>query len=222
MSFRKFIPEQVFRNSNADNFVKVLDGIEEEKTAIIEKSFRSLKTPLDTNLEWLRKRCEEYGYPKVPFDFTKEQLDAMLLNVENVMALKGSKMGLYYWLWTLTFGKITIDDSQFYPKGRYIIPNDFGFGYVSHVYLPTTPIPIPAPQITYTLYLFSDVLDFGKQKLTVTIETKYWNKQSMRDYITDNFRKFVSFIDQNAEIVITFLPGVYNTYSEPYQPFVIP
>ncbi len=213
MPFRNSIPAGVFVNQNAEKLVKVFDELEAYKTQEIEKVMRSTKTPLHTNLEWLRKRVEDYGYPIVPYDFTKEQLDAMLLNVENVMALKGSKMGLYYWIWTLTFGNITIDDSNFFPSQDYIIPSDLLFGYVSHI--------VDAGD-SQTLYLFGDANNFGFQVLDITIETKYWQMQSLIDYIQANIKKFISFVDSNAQINITFTPGVYTPYAEPNQFFVIP
>lgn len=213
MQYRKQIPSKLAdENENVDSLINVMDGFEQAKTEVVEKAVRFNKAPLLTDLRWLRKKAEDLGWPPIPDDFTKEQLDAMILNAEHVMALKGSKQGLHYWLWVLTFGNITIDDSAFYPLNKYIIPSDDFYGYVSHF----------EPLEDYDLFLFSDVSDFGTQTLTVGIETKYHYMRSLRDYIINNLQAFISFVDDSFTFNLSLEPGVYNTYSEPYQYFVIP
>lgn len=212
MRYRNQIPPALLLSPDADKFVLVLDGLEQYKESIVEDSTRFYRPPVFTDLKWLRKKVEDLGYPPVPTDFPKEILDAMLLNAQNVMALKGSKLGLTYWLWTLTFGGITVDDSQFYPLGDYIIPSDLDFGFVSEV----------APLTSDTLYLFSDAADFGVQILTIGIATKYVYMLTLRNYIHKHIKEFISFADDNTQINITFVPGTYQSLPDPYQYFVIP
>lgn len=213
MQYRNQIPGKLIdENENVDNIVSVFDGLEAYKTEIVEKAVRFNKPPLLTDLSWLRKKAEDLGWPPIPADFKKDQLDAMILNANNVMALKGSKMGLKYFLWVLTFGDITIDDSAFYPQGEYIIPSDNYYGFVSHF----------TPLESYNLYLFSDFTDFGTQSLTIDIATKYHYMVSLKEYILKNIQSFLSFTPDDFVPTITFAPGPYITYSEPYQYFVIP
>lgn len=211
MKYSNQIPANLLDNPNAGKLVRVLDELELHKTILLEKALRFYRPILSTDLLWLRRKLEDYGYPKVPSDFTKEQLDAMLLNVQHVMALRGSKEGLIYFLWVLTFGEITVDDSGLYPQSNYIIPGDTYYGYVSHI----------QPFNPSNLYIFSGVESFGTQTLTVTIKTKYHYMSTLRQYIKDHIREFLNFTDDNVQISITFLPGPYQTYSQPYQLFTI-
>ncbi len=250
MNYSDRVPPELLANPNVENFLKVLDETEKYKEQIVEKSVRFYKAPLLTELALLRSKIKDYGYPAVPEEFPKEILDAILLNMENIMALKGSKVGLQYWLWTLTFGTITVDDTAFYPQGNYIIPSDVdgtgndvnntGYGYVSFLEDNHSSDALP-PGMTspewYTepyqpLTLFSDVSDFGTQTLIIDIATKYHWLIPLRDFITNNIKKFISFADDNAVITVNFTPGAYvpvNTGILPYtldpeinQYFVIP
>lgn len=213
MQYRNQIPETLLSdNTQLDNFVSVLDGVEVYKTGIVEKAIRFNKAPLLMDLSWLRKKAEDLGWPPVPADFTKEQLDAMILNAEHVMALKGSKMGGVYWLWAITLGNVTVDDTDFYPQGEFIIPSDDYYGYLSHI----------QSLQAYDLYLFDDYVDFGTQILLIDIATKYHYQASLREYILTNIKEFISFVPEGWEPTLNITPGPYYAYSEPFEYFLIP
>lgn len=212
MSYRKEIPEVLFEdNTPLDNFVKVLDGVEEYKVGEIEKSARFLKTPLLSDLLWLRKKAEDYGYKNLPNNLVKEQLDALILNANDIMACKGSYEGLYLWLWSLTFGNITINSISFFPLPNYIQLSDLTYGFVSEI----------NPVNNTTLYLFSGVGNFGSSVLDVVINTKYYLQPNLKEYIENHIKDHVGFLDINAVVTITLNNGVYNTSTHPYQYFVI-
>jgi len=214
MRFKKQIPPFVDTNEHATKFISVLDGMQEYKEALVEDYTRFYNTPLLTNLLFLRKKAEAYAHPRIPEDFKKEQLDALILNSNDIMALKGSYQGLRLWLWCLTFGNITDNYGDFYPIINYIIPSDEEYGYLSNVVPPET-----EPR---TLYLFSGADNFGTQSLSISITTKYHWMVSLKKYIEDNIREFIGFTDANTTITIELLPGAYVTNSFPNQYFVIP
>lgn len=213
MNFSDQAPDGLNISVNWQKLIKVFDELTLYKNKEFHKLQRFYRPPLLTNLNYLRKLVFELGYPKVPTDFPKEILDAMRLNAENVMALKGSRMGLPYWLWVMTFGNISVDDSNFYPHSDYIILSDEERGYVSHT--PENDADFDPP-----LYLFSDAANFGNQELIINIETKYYNLASLEEYLNTHIKEFIHFVDANAVITITLSPGVYTPYDKPYQYFV--
>jgi hypothetical protein len=136
----------------------------------------------------------------------------MLLNAQTVMALKGSKLGLKFFLWVLTVGDITVDDSSFYPATDFIRLSDTYYGYVSNI------DPLASPD----LFLFSGSDNFTIQELTIDIATKYDSLTSMQTYIQDHIKKFISFASDSAVITINFTNGPYVVLPEAEQYFVIP
>ncbi len=212
MKFRNRIPENILlENPNADKFVTVLDKLNEFKELEVLKHSRFYRSVLLTDYKFLKKRIENYGYPPIPGDFPISVLYNMILNADAVMSLKGTKLGLEYWLWVMTEGEVTVDDSAFYPQGEHIILSDLVDGYVSHF----------DPLETPDLFLFSDISDFGTQVLTIDIETPHSAITSLENYINDNIKDFISFVSDSATITINFTSGPYVPYAKPYQYFVI-
>lgn len=209
MLFSTQIPEKLLESPSAANFVKVLDELQAFKDFTINKANRFYNPVLLTDLKFLRYLVNDYGYPTVPADFPKEILDNMVLNVENVFKLKGSKMGLDYLLRVLTCGLPIIDDSQFYPKSAYIIPDDYAeAGYIFS----------PQDYPFKTLYLFNGGDYFALRQLVIGISTPYYYLESLKKYIQDNILKFIGFVDANTTVTITFTQGPYvpNPYANQY------
>lgn len=211
MKFRDHIPPSVLENYEVDRLIQVLDELQTYKEISLYKVERG-QTVVGDNLSYLRKRLEDYGHPPIPEDFPKEVVDALLLNSANIMRLKGSRLGLRLWLWCLTFSEPVIDDSSFYPIPSYIILGDHqSNGFVSHL----------SVDFGYDLYLFSgNAIDFGNSVLLVELPTKYHYMKSLRQYINDNIRKFLSFVSEDADIQVSFSPGSYTSFDEAYPYFV--
>ena len=214
MLFSERIPEVYKRSLNAVKLVKVLDSLEQHKKLLVEKHTRFYNSPLLADKKFLRKKLEDYKHPAIPEDFHKEQLDALLLNSNDIMALKGSYQGLHLWLWCLTFGNVTNNYADFYPTRDFIVPNEVDtYGYVSN---------IAPPDDFMTLYLFSGVDNFGQQSLSISIDTKYHYMTTLKKYILDNIREFIGFTDANTIITVELYPGIYNSDPFPNPYFVIP
>lgn len=209
MNFRDSTPEQVFINPNADSFISVLDGLKTYEDLALKKACRFFHPAISTNLDFLRKKVADYGYPPVPEDFPKDVLDALILNAKYNMDLRGSLEGLELWLWCLTFGEITIDASGFYPQPDYILLSDIYYGYASHV--------SPIDAVTYNLYLFTGTDNFGDQEIVIDIVTKYSSNDSIKDYIEANIREFLMFTADDTTITINYTNGPYVTLDTPYQ-----
>jgi hypothetical protein len=218
MKFRDQIPEDLFENPYLEKFITLLDELNNYKQSIINKSLRFYRSPLNTNTYFLKRRLEDdYGFPTIPIDFPKDVMDALLLNAEDINAMRGSIQGLRTWLWCLTFGNIVIDDSLFYPVTEFISLSDQQKGFVSK----TDPLYPNTPQDP-DLFLFDDLNQFGTSILNITIDTMYHNHPSIPTYINTHIKKYLTFVTSNAVINVTLNPGVYVTNTDPYQYFVKP
>lgn len=215
MRYSERTPKVVLENSViARKYILLFDEIEKHKESLVEKHTRFYNSPLLTDLRMLRKKLEDYGHPPIPHEFHKDQLDALMLNSNDLMAMKGSYKGLRLWLWCLTFGAITDNYEDFYPVRNFIIPNEVDtYGYVSNV--------VP-PDDFMTLYLFSGADNFGHQVLNISIDTKYHWMLPLKKYIEENIFQFIGFVDANSTITVELLPGIYNDDPFPNQYFVIP
>lgn len=208
MLYSKQIPEAFQLSPDSQDFIKVLDGLQQYKDGIIFKSTRIYNPVLLTNRGFMRKFLKEFGWPDIPEDFPKKILDNMYLNAEHVFRLQGSKIGLEYLLRVLTCGSITIDDQDFFPKSSYIILDDLDYGYL----FTETDYP------KNILYLYDGEDSFLPRFLTIGIKTPYWYLQSLKDYINTNIYRFIGFTDANTTLTITFEEGdfVKNILANPY------
>lgn len=200
MRYSTQIPEKARSTPNAEAFVKVLDETQLYKNSVIHKASRFYNPVLLTQLPFLRKFQDEFGWPTVPADFPKKILDNMYLNEENVFRLKGSKLGLEYWLRVLTCGDCFIDDSTFFPVLSYIILDDINNGYLSSdIMWPNS-----------MLYLFDGDTSFNPRYLNISIRTPYYNLESLKTYILTHIYKFIGFVDPNTHINIEFIYGPHR------------
>lgn len=200
MLFSKQTPERLRENQNASDFLKVLDGLQLYKESVVQKALRFYNPVLLTDLRFLRRVLGEFGWPAIPADFPKKILDNMYLNAENVMALKGSKMGIELFLRVLTCGEVTVDDGSFFPKPSYIdLDDEIYAGYL----FTDTDFP------NKILYLYSGEDNFIPRHLTIGIKTPYDTLQSLRSYIETHIFKFIPFTDANTTVTITFENGPF-------------
>lgn len=215
MKFREQIPEEFLEgNEELSKFVRVLDGVNEYKEYLVDRHALYYKSLLIGERSWLKKRLEDYGFPTIPEDLPKQCMDALLINARNVMALKGSDLGLKYFLWCLTFGDILIDWSEFYPNVNTLTLSEFtGKGFL----LEDDP-----SSVDNVNYLLANANDLGNQVLTVTIGSIYWDNQAVIAYIATNIRKFLNFTEDSFEFVFILNEGPYVAIPEPFWYFVNP
>lgn len=213
MRFKDQIPEEFLDgNKELSNFIVVLDKLNEYKEYLVDRHSLYYKSLLIGERSWLKKRLEDYGFPTIPEELPKQCMDALLINARNVMALKGSDLGLKYFLWCLTFGEISIDWSEFYPNVNNLTLDEFtGKGFL----LEDDPATVDNVN-----YLLSNVEDLGNQILTVNIGSIYWNNQYVIDYITSNIRKFLNFTEDSFQFNLTMVQGPYTPIPEPFWYFV--
>jgi len=218
MNFTSQTPDEILENPPAKKLLTVLDGVEEYKTIEIAKALRFYRSPINFNLTSLRKQLnDDYGFPTIPADFPKDVIDALKLNAEDINALRGSKIGLTLWLWCLTFGTITVDDSLFFPIPQYLILDSLTNGYLDQFAPNVTTNPPTIPN----LFLFDDVSQNGQTTIVIDIATVYYNHPSIPTYITQHIKKYLTFVTSNAVITVNFTNGTYTTNTFPYPKFVI-
>lgn len=217
MKFRSQAPDEIFVNPFADKYVTTLDELDEFKQLEIFSANKMYRPPVCFNYKWLRNHLEKnYGFPTIPTDFPKDVLDALYLNAEKIYKLRGSRVGFKLWLWCLTFGNIAVNETGFYPIPEYIILDDIVNGYLDK-FDPEIPSGPGDPD----MQLFDDLNQSGVSAIAVTIATKYSAHVNIKKYITDHVKEYLTFMTTGAVITLTFNPGVYNTYTEPYQYFVV-
>lgn len=213
MEVRKRIPEKFFEgNVNLNGFVNVLDALHKYKGVAINNHSFYYKSLLSFEKSWLKKRLEDYGYPEIPIDLPKESMEALLINSRNVMYLKGSDLGLKFFLWSLTFGDVDIDWEEFYPQGDILFLSEYaGRGHLLADEPDTT---------DFVNYLTSNEEDVGNQVLTISIATPYWNNSIVENYIRDNIRNFINFTDDSFVLNLELTQGPHVVIPEPYWYFV--
>lgn len=131
MLFSQSIPEKVLENSAASKFVSVLDSLQEYKQGVISDAVRSLNPVLCTNEKWLRKYLTDYGFSDIPKGFPIRVMQQMLLNADTIMRLRGSKLGLEFFLSVCSLGVATIDASGLQQPFELIFLDSTNYGYLT-------------------------------------------------------------------------------------------
>ena len=131
MLFSQSIPEKVLENSAASKFVSVLDSLQEVNQGIISDAVRSFNPILCMNEKWLRKYLTDYGFSDIPKGFPVRVLQQMLLNADTIMRLRGSKLGVEFFLSVCSLGVATIDASRLRSVVRTIYADSTSYGYIT-------------------------------------------------------------------------------------------
>ena len=178
MAFRDSIPERVLESASVSNFIEVLDSLHTYKKDIITTSLRSWNPAVFMNKKWLIMRLQEYGV-SLPYELPILVLQQFLLNVNEIFRLRGSKLGLEFWLSVITLGEVTIDDSSFWDELVYLSPNSKTRGYVT------------CDNVNPYYYLITDSAQLRRtMSLGVTVSTAFNDspsiKAALESYITNN------------------------------------
>lgn len=131
MLFSQSIPDMVLENSAASKFVSVLDSLQEHKQGIITDAVRSLNPILSTNEKWLRKYLTDYGFGEIPKGFPIRVLQQMLLNADTIMRLRGSQLGVEFFLSVCSLGVSKVNAEGIYADVDTIYLDSENYGYVT-------------------------------------------------------------------------------------------
>ena len=131
MLFSQAIPEGVLEAPNTQGFVNVMDELHKLKTEEISRSLRVYNPALCTSTKWLAKRLSDYGVNEIPDNYPFAPLQQVLLNIELIRRLCGSKLGVEIMLSTFTLGLVSIDDGSFIRSIRLLYPDDLANGYAT-------------------------------------------------------------------------------------------
>lgn len=187
MLFSKSIPDKVLENSEASKFVSVLDSLQEVKQGIISDAVRSLNPILCTNEKWLRKYLIDYGFSSIPKGFPIRVMQQMLLNADTIMRLRGSKLGLEFFLSVCSLGIATIDSSELHQPLVFLFPNSINYGYITD------------NNVDNPLYLCDSNILAADSSLRVTLESKYFGtqdsieKEAIIEYLKNATPNYVGF-----------------------------
>jgi hypothetical protein len=215
MKIRDQIPQELIdSNEYLDSFITVLDGMNAYKEYQVDRHALFYKSLLIGDTSWLKKRLEDYGFPTIPDKLPKQCMDAMLINARNIMALKGSDVGLKFFLWSLTFGEISIDWTEFYPNVNNLTLSEFtGKGFL----LADNP-----EEVDNVNYLLTNDSDLNSQILRIGIKSIYWENVHVIQYIKENITKFLNFTEDDFQLELVMVSGPYFRIPEPYWYFVNP
>lgn len=164
MLFSQSIPEKVLENSAASKFVSVLDSLQEHKQGIITDAVRSFNPILCTNEKWLRKYLTDYGFSDIPKGFPIRVMQQMLLNADTIMRLRGSKLGLEFFLSICCLGEAIIDASGLQQPLEFIFLESLNYGYIM------------SNNSDSPLYLCNTNELMKNSILSVTLKSKYFDE----------------------------------------------
>ena len=131
MLFSTSIPEKLQEHPNASAFMSVLDALQDFKTEIIAGSFRVDNAAVLMDKKWLLKKLEEFGVTDIPLGYPIQIIRQYLLNVDTVCRTRGSKKGIEFYCSLLSFGEVTVDDSNFYSEMELLLLDSVGQGYIT-------------------------------------------------------------------------------------------
>lgn len=126
MLFDKAIPELVLESPNTRKFVDVLNGLQKSKIRSMNEAMTSFNPALCCNIKWLQKMAADYGFEDIPDNYPIEPIQMLLLNVNVIRSLCGTKLGTELLVSTLTLGEVTIDESQFIRETSILFPDGLG------------------------------------------------------------------------------------------------
>lgn len=195
MLFSDNIPEEVLRNPDSAKFLSVLDGLQEFRQIKIAEYLRANNSAVCTDKTVLLRYLLDYGVT-LPYGLPVIILQQFLLNVDTLMAYKGSRLGIILLCSVLSLGEVTLDETHFGLKSQLLYPDDLD-KYIT------------GDNNNGYWYLCSDSDEISPQStLDITIESLYADgdhaeelaviEQTIRDLIED----FVGFY--KTEVTITW------------------
>lgn len=130
MLFSTSIPDKLQEHPNVSAFMSVLDSLQNFKTEIIAGSFRVGNSAVLMDRKWLLKKLEEFGVD-IPLNYPIQVIQQYLLNVDTICRTRGSKIGIEFYCSLLSFGEVTVDDSNFYKGTELLLLDSPVQGYIT-------------------------------------------------------------------------------------------
>lgn len=196
MLFSDSLPELLKEHSTTTQFVSVFDGLQGFKHEILAQyiGVDNFGTLMDE--KWLRKKLEEYGVSPLPLGYPIQILRQYLLNADTVCGTRGSKIGLELYCSLMSFGEVTIDDSNFYRGVDFLMLDSLVQGHLTN------------DNEKNTFHLIDDTDDINPEvSLGVTIKSKFFNgkypteAELIKNHIKESLQSQVGF---SPRLKITF------------------
>ena len=197
MLFSTSIPDKLQEHPNVSAFMSVLDSLQNLKSEVIAESFRVDNFAVLMDRKWLLKKLEEFGVTDIPLDYPIQIVRQYLLNADTVCRTRGSKIGVELYCSLLSFGEVTVDDSQFYSDSEILLLDSFVSGYITE------------DNSNPFFYLVGDTEVLEPQtSLTITVKSRYFNGSYpaeatlIKKYIQDTIHRNIGF--SNADVVFNW------------------
>lgn len=191
MNFSDNIPERLIAEAPL-KFVKVLDGVQEEKQLVIAQAMRENNPVLLNDPKWLLLRLADYGLTGIPYEMPIGILQQVLLNAGTLLRLRGSKMGLELFCSIFSLGYVTYDDSDFYSIGTVLWPDSTVEGFIT------------ADNVNPFFFILSDNSEVSPtETLDIFIETPYYQNDSIKDFISGTINDWLGF-NPGKQVTFTF------------------
>lgn len=189
MNFSDNIPERLIAEAPL-KFVKVLDGVHEEKQLIIAQALRENNPLLLNDAKWLIMRLADYGLMGIPQEMPVAILQQALLNAGTLVRLRGSKAGLNLFCSVFSLGEVSFDDSDFYNDGSVLYPDSVLEGYIT------------ADNVNPYFYIVSDSTQLANtEPLPISVSTKYSSNTTVKEFLQNEVVNWLGF---SPGKVITF------------------
>ena len=206
MNFSDNIPELLIAEAPL-RFVKVLDGVHEEKQLIIAKALRENNSVLLNDPKWLLLRLADYGLTNIPYEMPVGILQQVLLNASTLIRLRGSKKGLELFCSVFSLGQVSFDDSSFYAVSTVIWPDSVTEGYLT------------ADNVNPYFYILDDSTQLvNVEPLAISIATPYNTNSLVKEFIQSTVKDWLGF-SPGKQITFTFshrATAYYHSLLNPY------
>lgn len=185
--------------------MSVLDALQEFKTEIIAGSLRVDNYAVLMDKKWLLKKLDEFGVTDLPLEYPIQIMRQYLLNVDTVCRTRGSKMGIEFYCSLLSFGEVTVDDSDFYAETKLLLLDSEIQGYITE----------DNSKNKYHLCDDSNNLSY-EVALDISIKSKYFNGQYPKES-----EIIKSYLEKTIDRQLGFSPNktvnfTYNSRSDFY------
>ena len=197
MLFSTSIPDKLQEHPNVSAFMSVLDSLQNLKSEIIAESFRVDNFAVLMDRKWLLKKLEEFGVTDIPLDYPIQIIRQYLLNADTVCRTRGSKIGIEFYCSLLSFGEVTVDDSQFYIDPETLLLDSLISGYITE----------DNSNLFFHLVGDTDALE-PETSLTITVKSRYFNGSYpteaalIKKYIQNTIHRNIGF--SNADVVFNW------------------
>lgn len=200
MLFSTSIPEKLQEHPNVSAFMSVLDALQDFKTEIIAGSFRVDNAAVLMDRKWLLKKLDEFGVTDMPLDYPIQIMRQYLLNVDTVCRTRGSKKGIELYCSLLSFGEVTVDDSNFYKDTELLLLDSTIQGYITE----------DNSYANFFICEDNSIIE-PSVSLTITIKSRYFNGQypkeamAIKVYLEGTIGKQLGF-SPNKEVIFEYQP----------------